>query len=149
MHLPVVVALQVLIAPVALPWPVKYLCICLIVMLLVFLSYHYLVRGTFIGAQLNGRRYPRVWPWEVSSRDRTIPAWLPSKRTSEFNCPPARRASLLDRRPGFSAMGEDPIKCAAIRRTLYTARVGADTLVRRSTEYAVKVPALPLGPGRR
>ena len=27
---------------------------------IMFASYHYLVRGTFIGAVLNGRRYPRT-----------------------------------------------------------------------------------------
>lgn len=63
-HLPLVVAFQVMIGRVALPWPVKYPCLCAVVFLLLFPSYHYLVRGTFIGAQLNGRRYPRVWPWK-------------------------------------------------------------------------------------
>ena len=63
-HLPLVVALQVLLGRVALAWPVKYLCICAAAFVPLFLSYHYLVRGTFIGAQLNGHRYPRVWPWQ-------------------------------------------------------------------------------------
>lgn len=66
-HLPLVVALQVWLGRVVLPWPIKYAIICLVVLLLAFLSYHYLVRATFIGVQLNGRRYPRDWPW--SSRN--------------------------------------------------------------------------------
>lgn len=63
-HLPLVVGLQVLVGRIALPWPVKYLCICIVAFAFLFLSYHYLVRTTFIGAQLNGHRFPRVWPWQ-------------------------------------------------------------------------------------
>jgi hypothetical protein len=36
-------------------------------LLLLFLGYHYLVRNTFVGVQLNGRRYPRAWPWQKPS----------------------------------------------------------------------------------
>jgi hypothetical protein len=63
-HLPLVVALQVLVGRWAMPWPIKYALICAVALPLLFLSYHFLVRGTFIGVQLNGRRYPRVWPWK-------------------------------------------------------------------------------------
>lgn len=63
-HLPLVVALQVSLGKVPLPWPVKYSLIVLVATVLLFLSYHYLVRGTFIGRVLNGRRYPLVWPWK-------------------------------------------------------------------------------------
>ena len=62
-HLPLVVALQVLVGQWFVPWPVKYPALCAAALLLLFLSYHYFVRATFIGAQLNGRRYPRAWPW--------------------------------------------------------------------------------------
>ncbi len=58
-HLPVVVVLQILFAYVDLVWPVKFLLINLAAFPILFLSYHYLVRSTFIGATLNGRRYPR------------------------------------------------------------------------------------------
>jgi glucans biosynthesis protein C len=61
-HLPVVVALQVLVARLPLPWPIKYTGICLVTLAGVFFSYHYFVRATFIGVQLNGRKYPRAWP---------------------------------------------------------------------------------------
>jgi hypothetical protein len=64
-HLPLVVALQVAVGRVALPWPVKYAIILGVAIPLLFGSYHYLVRGTFIGAQLNGRRYPLKWPWQA------------------------------------------------------------------------------------
>ena len=57
-HLPLVVALQVWVAHWPVPWAVKFLVINLIAFPVLFLSYHYLVRSTFIGQQLNGRRYP-------------------------------------------------------------------------------------------
>lgn len=63
-HLPLVVALQVMVGRVALPWPIKYPCVCILAFVPLFVSYHYLVRSTFIGAQLNGHRYPRCWPWQ-------------------------------------------------------------------------------------
>ena len=62
-HFPVVVSLQVLASSVAVPWPLKYTAINAVAFLLLFMSYHYFVRNTFIGVQLNGRRYPMTWPW--------------------------------------------------------------------------------------
>jgi peptidoglycan/LPS O-acetylase OafA/YrhL len=55
-HLPLIVWLQIWVAQWPLPWVVKYPLIMLIAFPLLFLSYHYLVRSTFIGQQLNGRR---------------------------------------------------------------------------------------------
>jgi peptidoglycan/LPS O-acetylase OafA/YrhL len=63
-HLPLVVALQVLLGTLPLPWPLKYALIILAALPPLFLSYHYLVRNTAVGALLNGRRFPREWPWE-------------------------------------------------------------------------------------
>jgi peptidoglycan/LPS O-acetylase OafA/YrhL len=57
-HLPLVVSLQVWVAFWPVLWVVKFLLINLVAFPLLFLSYHYLVRSTFIGQQLNGRRYP-------------------------------------------------------------------------------------------
>ena len=57
-HLPLVVALQVALAPIDWPSFLKFSLILLIVFPILFITYHYLVRSTFIGAQLNGRRYP-------------------------------------------------------------------------------------------
>ncbi len=59
-HIPVVVSLQVLIASVELPWPPKFLFVVVVASPLLMLSYHFLVRSTFIGIQLNGRKYPFV-----------------------------------------------------------------------------------------
>jgi hypothetical protein len=46
----------------ALPWPIKYAFILAIASLVLLLSYHYLVRPSWIGLLLNGHFYPRFWP---------------------------------------------------------------------------------------
>lgn len=66
-HFPLVMALQVAVSRMNQPWPIKFMFISMATLLLAFLGYHYLVRNTFIGVQLNGRRYPRTWPWQASS----------------------------------------------------------------------------------
>jgi peptidoglycan/LPS O-acetylase OafA/YrhL len=58
-HLPVVVAFQVWVGHWPLHWSVKYPFILVASFTVLFLSYHYLVRPTFIGALLNGRKYWR------------------------------------------------------------------------------------------
>ena len=60
MHLPVVAALQVWVGHWQLHWGVKYPFILVVSFTLLFASYHWLVRPTFIGALLNGRRHPRT-----------------------------------------------------------------------------------------
>jgi hypothetical protein len=63
-HLPLVAALQVWLA--ARPWPgsLKFVTVNAVTFALMFASYHYFVRSTFIGQVLNGRRYPFVaWPF--------------------------------------------------------------------------------------
>jgi peptidoglycan/LPS O-acetylase OafA/YrhL len=59
-HLPLVLALQLLMRDWPLPWPVKFTLLLIIAMAVLLLSYHRLVRTTAIGAILNGRRYPRA-----------------------------------------------------------------------------------------
>lgn len=59
-HLPVVVALQILVANLPLHWTVKVPLILIMAVPPLFLSYHFLVRPTFIGAQLNGKKYPHL-----------------------------------------------------------------------------------------
>lgn len=58
-HLPLVMALQVLVMQWPLHWSIKFPLIVLATFSLLLATYQYLVRGTFIGAWLNGRRYPR------------------------------------------------------------------------------------------
>jgi glucans biosynthesis protein C len=55
-HLPIVMALQVVVSPLDWPWPAKFATILLVALPLMFVSYQLLVRYSFIGAVLNGRR---------------------------------------------------------------------------------------------
>jgi peptidoglycan/LPS O-acetylase OafA/YrhL len=57
-HLPLIVALQTIVAPYAWPWPVKFAIILGVAFPVMLASYELLVRHTFIGAMLNGRRIP-------------------------------------------------------------------------------------------
>jgi ABC-type multidrug transport system ATPase subunit len=58
-HLPIVFGLQALVMKVPLHWTIKFPAILAITLAVLLVSYHYLVRPTFIGAILNGRKYPR------------------------------------------------------------------------------------------
>jgi hypothetical protein len=59
-HMPIVLALQVALSQLAWPWWLKFPLILGIAFPIMLVSYHYLVRSTFIGGVLNGRRYPRT-----------------------------------------------------------------------------------------
>jgi len=59
-HLPLVVALQLLVWNIDLHPALKYAAIMAISLPVLVLSYHYLVRATLIGVLLNGRRRARV-----------------------------------------------------------------------------------------
>jgi len=56
-HIPIIIALQAMLAELAWPWFVKYPAILALAFIPMIASYHFLVRGTAIGALLNGRRY--------------------------------------------------------------------------------------------
>lgn len=58
-HLPLVAWAQVLVAPWPVSWLLKFPLVLVASLAVLFASYHYLVRSTFIGAWLNGRRYAR------------------------------------------------------------------------------------------
>ena len=60
-HLPVVMAFQVLVWPLPFPVLVKYLLVVTGALLLVLASYDLLVRNTWLGGWLNGKRYPRAF----------------------------------------------------------------------------------------
>jgi peptidoglycan/LPS O-acetylase OafA/YrhL len=55
-HLPILIALQVAVSQLDWPWPVKFAAIMLIALPPMFASYQWLVRYSFIGMVLNGRR---------------------------------------------------------------------------------------------
>jgi ABC-type multidrug transport system ATPase subunit len=61
-HLPVVAAFAVLVGRWPLHWSVKYPFILVASFAVLFLSYHFLVRPTFIGKLLNGRKHARRQP---------------------------------------------------------------------------------------
>lgn len=58
-HLPLVMALQVAMSRVQWPWLLEYLLVLVVTMAVLLTSYDLLVRNSFIGAWLNGRRKPR------------------------------------------------------------------------------------------
>lgn len=59
-HLPLVFLAQVVVMEWELHWSIKFVLILVSTLPLMLLSYHYLVRSTFIGGVLNGRRYAKV-----------------------------------------------------------------------------------------
>jgi glucan biosynthesis protein C len=59
LHLPIVWLLQAWILKWPLHWTLKFSLVMFVTMILLLASYHWLVRGTFVGVFLNGRRYPR------------------------------------------------------------------------------------------
>jgi ABC-type multidrug transport system ATPase subunit/surface polysaccharide O-acyltransferase-like enzyme len=58
-HLPLVFGMQVLLMEVPLHWAVKFPLIVAVAFAVLLASYHFLVRPTFLGELLNGRRIPR------------------------------------------------------------------------------------------
>jgi len=58
-HMPIVMALQVAVSNLAWPWPIKFAGILGLALPLMLASYHLLVRFSFIGMVLNGRRLRR------------------------------------------------------------------------------------------
>ncbi|WP_395849402.1 acyltransferase family protein [Cystobacter fuscus] len=59
-HLPLIMALQALMMDWPLHWGLKYPLILASAVPVLLLSYHYLVRSTWIGVMLNGRSLPRT-----------------------------------------------------------------------------------------
>lgn len=57
-HLPIVIALQAWVSGFDWPWPVKFAVVLGVGFAVMFASYQLLVRHTFVGAVLNGRRAP-------------------------------------------------------------------------------------------
>lgn len=60
MHLPLVMALQVLVFDWPVPAAIKLAGIIAVALAILLMSYHYLVRNTWLGGWLNGRRQPRA-----------------------------------------------------------------------------------------
>jgi peptidoglycan/LPS O-acetylase OafA/YrhL len=66
-HLPVVVLFQILVAPYTWHWSIKVATILWPSLLILLISYHFLVRHTFLGKLLNGRKYSRKEESRIST----------------------------------------------------------------------------------
>jgi glucan biosynthesis protein C len=66
-HLPIVYLLSAAMVRWPVHWSVKYTLNVAVTMGVLLASYHYLVRGTFVGQFLNGRRYPRTTAKVISA----------------------------------------------------------------------------------
>ena len=60
-HLPLVPAIEILVYQLPYPSWIKCLLVCLSALIILYASYHYLVRSTFLGRILNGRKHPFHW----------------------------------------------------------------------------------------
>ena len=63
-HPPLVMTLPTLFADWPVPAGVKFTLVLGATAAITLVTYHYLVRSTFVGKQLNGRRHPRIAPWQ-------------------------------------------------------------------------------------
>ena len=63
-HPPLVMTLPTLLADWPVPAGVKFAFVLSMTAAITLVTYHYLVRSSFIGKQLNGRRLPRIAPWQ-------------------------------------------------------------------------------------
>lgn len=72
-HLPVVWLLQAWMLKWPVHWAVKFPLVLAITFAILMASYHWLVRNTFIGVFLNGRRHPRSRQAAVTSTPSTSP----------------------------------------------------------------------------
>jgi ABC-type multidrug transport system ATPase subunit/peptidoglycan/LPS O-acetylase OafA/YrhL len=70
-HLPLIFALQLLVKDLPWHWTVKFPIVLVTAMVLLFASYHFLVRFTVVGEVLNGRRRRRLF---TDTREETRPA---------------------------------------------------------------------------
>jgi len=94
-HLPVVAALAVWVGHWQLHWSVKYPFILVVSFAVLFLSYHFLVRPTFIGKLLNGRKYPLRKPAQPSVGQE--PAAPPTVPSSDSGAPVASLRGIVKR----------------------------------------------------
>ena len=77
-HIPLVMALQVAVAPLDWPWPVKFFLILGVAFPLMFASYQLLVRHSFIGAILNGPRESRSRAKRLAAKPAATPQGVQS-----------------------------------------------------------------------
>ena len=94
-HLPVVAAFQVMAGRLPLHWSVKFPLILIASFAVLFVSYHYMVRATFLGQLLNGRRQARGLPRDTQGPLGSSEPGSPEPEASAG--PPASLAGLHKR----------------------------------------------------
>jgi glucans biosynthesis protein C len=60
LHVPLLMFVHSLLQATEWHWSIEYTLSIVFVMPILLLTYHYWVRSTFIGATLNGKRYPKA-----------------------------------------------------------------------------------------
>ena len=68
LHMPVVCCIAWLVLPLALPALIKFLTIVVCTAAVCFVSYHYLVQNSWLGATLSGKKFNSLWPWQEKHR---------------------------------------------------------------------------------
>ena len=68
LHMPVVCCIAWLVLPLALPALIKFLTIVVCTAAVCFVSYHYLVQNSWLGAILSGKKFNSLWPWQEKHR---------------------------------------------------------------------------------
>lgn len=110
-HLPVVVGIAVVIGHWPLHWTVKFPLTVGLALALLLLSYHYLVRPTFAGALLNGRRYAIHTD---SARAPTMWYRLPAVTVSATNSPDGSSRSYHSPRSGVARYRSNTAPAASV-----------------------------------
>ena len=110
MHLPVVAAVQVWVGRWPLHWGLKYPFILLVSFAVLFASYHWLVRPTFIGALLNGRKYPRGG---APAPQPSAPSPTPAPGGTDRGAPVATLRGAVKRFGSVTALGGVDIEVRA------------------------------------
>jgi glucan biosynthesis protein C len=115
-HLPIVMALQVAVSRLDWPWPAKLATILAVAFPLMFASYELVVRHSFIGLVLNGRRVPRS---AAMRPEGSIPAFtLESLPTARSPGVPLNRSYLENDRRGWRPAWIAMTALTTVRRRL-------------------------------
>ena len=101
-HLPLVAALQVAVGRLNWHWSLKFPFIMAVTLTVLFASYRYMVRGTFIGQMLNGRRYPRHAQALAAASDES-PASSSAPRAADASDVPAIATGIAPDAPAMLA----------------------------------------------
>ena len=72
LHLPVIALVAWLLAPVNVSAVVKFAVVGSVTTVVCFVTYHYWIQDTWLGAFLNGKRFRQDWPWRGEAQ--AVPA---------------------------------------------------------------------------